>query len=91
MTEHEKLKEICDKIGYNTSFEKTIKLPYVFWKWFSQKLYEDIELNPIEIIFTQEFMKKLKNNTNIDFEYMIECEFMELLKDPVDYLYNLIK
>ena len=93
MTEHEKLKEICEMIGYKTWMYKYV-LPDLsihrpeWLSWFNIK--RDVR----EIIFTQEFMDKFFPNINMglmtshnEFSY----ELLHNLNNPVDYLYNLIK
>ena len=70
MTEHEKLKRICDEIGYNNfwtkewkqkRFDNTMNRFEIFF------CYSSIELNVREIIFTPEFKdtfeKELRNRT----------------------------
>lgn len=88
MTEHEKLKEICDKIWYNYDF--IIWNPewehITYWKWEKwYKVYNDVR----EIIFTQEFMDKFIDKIwidNIDFKEIL----FKKLDNPVEYLYNLL-
>lgn len=100
-TQHEKLKEICDKIGYKSIFEyddspedifnQYDRLYFTEWdKWSCKNRIIDVR----EIIFTQEFMdkyvKRIEENLNKDtrlFYTLLECN----LKDPVWYLYELIK
>ena len=54
MTEHEKLKWICDKIGYDIdTYDKDIKS---FVEYMSLNDYRIIKTK--EIIFTPEFMEK---------------------------------
>jgi len=64
MESHEKLKLICDKIWYNTSFwfqteeedeynEFTWYYKYYKWPWYTR------QVNVIEIIFTPEFIEKM--------------------------------
>lgn len=84
MSEHEKLKEICDKIGYEVSyrydlcnFHKTNDI------W-----YEEIILNVREIIFTQEFMNNLKDyceEQDIDFKDLW-MYLLDNLTHPISYL-----
>ena len=88
MTEHEKLKAICDKIGYEPIYYwyKTLKRYYKDWKG---------EAGVREIIFTQEFMERLKlyHWNNIVSDVLYEHKMLQLfdnLDNPVDYLYNLI-
>ncbi len=90
-TEHEKLKEICDKIGYDTNIE--------LYNWFYETS-EQKRVNVREIIFTQEFMKcflKLYRKEHLTIENSIyrwkkfERLFYNHLDNPVDYLYSLLE
>jgi len=83
MEEHEKLKAICDKIGYE------------FW----DMKYELDQWYYKQIIFTQEFMDKfllirkdwkLKTIPCLSLKWTFYEWLMENLDDPVPYLYNLI-
>ena len=95
MSENEKLKEICDKIGYkNSEYEE-----YETFEWciFIDSL-EKCNLIPVrEIIFTQEFIDKfrdflyIKNNADIVKVDTLIAPLLNNLDDPVGYLYNLIK
>lgn len=97
MNEHQKLKAICDKIGFMWGWP--IK---IIWNE-TNKVWERINYkNPWvcdvrEIIFTQEFMDKLidswqthvfmwdsRFNPNIIREWLLNH-----LDNPVEYLYNL--
>ena len=94
MNNHEKLKWICDKIGFNLiNYEMKEKL------YLMRKVSETCRLwiNVREIIFTQEFIYKLK-------EYLHEVKNQKAedvvkktawilynLDNPVEYIYNLIK
>lgn len=91
MNEHQKLKEICDKISYN---------PYFLYQesiWFFREtrdiLYLKLDIR--EIIFTQEFINKYVKY------YLPEWYWKKHIKDfyvnliintdiIVNYLYNLI-
>ena len=87
MTEHEMLKEICDKIGFNTEH---------YWEYTSpDKSYLTCTkgLDVREIIFRPEFMDKYSNyviNSNdIEIIYKnqnFESELLCNLNDPVSYL-----
>jgi len=87
MIEHEKLKEICDTIGYKTNF---------FYKkeWYKEWYYQAYwngwrKVKVCEIIFTQEFMDKYRTYINLDLEF---SKWIILhLNNPVDYLYNTLK
>ena len=88
-TEHEKLKEICDTIGYeiDTSNE---------YYWYSDS-YKSLrsqtsseEVNVREIIFTPEFKVKLWGYFYHNVESMFEIDLIQNLDDPVEYLYNLL-
>lgn len=104
MTEHEKLKEICDEIGYYLRDE------YIIYKeneWFYRNFYyectdctyqldKNFEVNVREIIFTQEFMdnftlKYMELEDSCFLRDMYYDLMYENLNDPVDYLYSLIK
>ena len=94
LSEHEKLKEICDKIGYEVNQHiKYVKEWKAFARFliFENRVAETIDVR--EIIFTQEFTNKYdiyyynilkKINT-----YWTWLEYE--LDNPVSYLYNLIK
>ena len=94
MTEHEKLKFICDKIWYKN---KT----YFFWKdYIIEEEYNEIRwvynrnIDVREIIFTQEFIEKMIDYVWANIEYpwnWNEKEIMEHLDNPVEYIYKLIK
>lgn len=106
MTEHERLKRICDEIGF--------KLPttnfYGNWEVFD---FNDVR----EIIFTPEFMEKFEKQLKIqklcteerqnqidnwdrenyvpDEQIEMQCDYamfwlLDNLHDPVTYLYNLL-
>ena len=100
MTEHQKLKWICNTIGYSI---------YNWWNfWFYEnKLVKNLDfwedgvaiVNVREIIFTPEFIEKLYKYvaSNIEIRKKIVAfksfsdEIMEHLDYPVEYLYNLLK
>jgi len=89
MTEHEKLKEICDKIGYEIKWNH-----FDLWKdWYMWVDYwSGLGITSLrEIIFTQEFK---------EYYFDSDSEFMETdhiapilfnLNNPVSFLYDLIK
>jgi hypothetical protein len=85
MTEHEQLKEICDKIGYMYNV--------------SSDTFVDFDNNIIsirEIIFTQEFMDKLfafllNKHTSVLMANTKKQGLLKNLDNPTEYLYNLIK
>jgi len=93
MTEHQKLKEICDKIGFE-EFNYWDEC----WNWFSEYL-DDIDnyriMDVREIIFTEEFMNKYWGYIYINdldpWYFIFIKELMENLKNPVNYLYNQLK
>lgn len=80
LSEHEKLKAICDEIGYeviNNSYIKYKKWDIPTWvqDWYFDTFrsdHEDILINVREIIFTQDFMDKYKKYflTKSIFSYM---------------------
>ena len=97
MKEHEQLKEICNKIGYETKYN--IDVDNI---WFYEELNIDISnissvkysryLDVREIIFTQEFMEKYKEYAykldNIDNQDIYDL--LLHLDNPVWYLYDLV-
>lgn len=86
MAEHEKLKEICDEIGY------------VYWNFQSWKFlrfwYNNIQENTRWIIFTSEFMDKLaeyycnkKKQIYIEWWRPVKIQnIMHHLDKPLDYI-----
>ncbi len=84
MTEHEMLKAICDKIGFESEFE----FDETFIKEWSYIFDEIVDVR--EIIFTQEFMDKFNQYRYYKDIYPKEgFDLMKNLDNPVDYLYNL--
>ena len=96
--EHQKLKEICDEIGYestkyyfNTNTDKQcfIKEAEVYiWEWEWTRCSEekrDLELKADvrEIIFTQEFMDKLFKEYNWD-DFLSEEEMAFSILENLD-------
>lgn len=104
MKKHEKLKTICDKIGYYIQTTNDNKLWIKYSEannWYSWEFYKRYvwqkEVDVREIIFTQAFIDKFANftaweDTILEFEkeriMMMMCNELD---HPVDYLYNLIK
>ena len=94
MNKYEQLKEICDIIGYEKSFDKYPDILFITRKVKSVVVKKDIT----EIIFTPEFRDKLrkyylKNICDSESIYEKDCLYwlMLALDNPVSYLYNLIK
>ena len=92
MTEHEKLKEICDKIGYKYRDDD---LYYYDWDNFVHDWNQELrKLDVREIIFTQEFMDAYNYHRNTWKIYTDIIEpwiwLMDNLDNPVDYLAELI-
>lgn len=95
LSEHEKLKAICDKIGYD---EYEIYYAKKDWMWFlSDWYYRELDnwlqelINIREIIFTEEFMDKFEANCfNLSGKYWESALIRWNLNNPVDYLYSLI-
>ena len=104
---HERLKFICEKIGYeNIDYSDRWYKNEDWWNYTLNKYEFDLQdfrkLDVREIIFTQEFMDKfttidMRRKWNIE---PIPCSsitetfnqlLMKNLDNPVDYLYNLIK
>ena len=85
LTEHEKLKWICDKIWYETYFKN--------WTlyWVDDKTH--YFWNVRELIFTPEFWEKFENYAydNIWWIWTIRIDIFNNLDNPIWYLYNLIK
>lgn len=102
MNEHEKLKQICDTIGYE------YKNRYYFWdKYLIEEEFIDgfwlnnRNVNVREIIFTNEFMGKfnmylLHNQLQWPMAKkfsklaQIQCFMFDNLDNSVNYLYNLL-
>jgi len=88
MTEHEKLKAICDKIGYELNFNKEIK-----WWWVEKDIYTQKDVR--EIIFTQEFMDLYWRYIfirDLDNWYMQwSWELLKHLDNPIDFFYSLLE
>ena len=94
MNKYEQLKEICDIIGYEKSFDKYPDILFITRKVKSVVVKKDIT----EIIFTTEFRDKLrkyylKNICVAESMYERECLLLLMfnLDNPVYYLYKLIK
>ena len=84
MTEHEKLKEICDLIEYESWYWDTIRRWYIY-KW-------EEELDVREVIFTQEFMDLLEQYFNIEHNFDdIRYNIISHLNNPVQYLYDTLQ
>ena len=86
MWEHEMLKVICDKIGYEVLFEYDSDNEYI-------RVIESlvVAVDVREIIFTQEFMERFISFTNPNPINNFYWELMKNLDNPILYLYNLIK
>lgn len=84
MTEHEKLKAICDVIGYDMqdNIKKTKWDTMIYWLWI---------LSPRDIIFTTEFMEKLRERNRNLLDATNTDMILYNLDDPVSYLYNLLE
>lgn len=80
-TEHEKLKEIADKIWYELLLCNIKQYKRIDWiEWF---FYVDVR----EIIFTPEFMGKF-----VDYKPSINmCNIFNNLDNPVEYLFDLLE
>jgi hypothetical protein len=96
MTEHQQLKEICDKIGFDFQILKWS----LFWNGKEYTENKDVR----EIIFNKEFIEKFeKYLQNTEYKEMVQstytnayityfrAELITNLDNPVEYLYNLIK
>ena len=83
MTEHEKLKWICDTINNNNIVNIYHNNTYLnrFWN------VADVR----EIIFTPVFINKYYNYINKKKIFLNLNILMQNLDDPVEYLFNLIK
>lgn len=98
LSEHEKLKIICDKIWYKPIFDYQI-YDWMFndftWYWqYNKWTWQTRMVNVREILFAQEFMNKYQtyiyNNINKDLN-MFKIMIMSSLDNPVDYLFNLLE
>lgn len=92
MKEHERLKAICDKIGYDHESE------WITFKdncYMLQSLLQETEiiLNVREIIFTPEFKEKFEQYHYWENEWTLYGfdGVLEHLHDPVSYLYNILE
>ena len=97
MSEHEKLKEICDLIEHKPMYW------YKNLKWFYQimsKSWLYRKVNVTEIIFSPEFMSKyllyISENTELELNKSYDSLKFSIwllwnLNDPADYLYNLLR
>ena len=92
MTEHEKLKKICDEIGYDVLSLYSI---YNIDEYYIMDFDRVVEAR--EIIFTPEFMQKfnfyLVWTKKIDLKQLaqIQCSMFDNLDDPVSYIYSLLE
>jgi len=86
MTEHEQLKEICDKIWFE--IDHWFMSEYDIWEI-------DCRTDVQAIIFTEEFKDKYCHHMiYVNYPKYTRSEFNTVcnhLDNPVDYLYNLIK
>ena len=103
MTEHEKLKIICDKIWYESDFYDNKREIFKQWTWDNE--YRMVNVR--EIIFTEEFMDKYKKyydsnicpwffRQNKDWSYWkiqlpLVDDILNNLHNPTQYLYNLLE
>lgn len=93
MTEHEKLKEICDIIGYDVEKQD------IFFEWqYYQKVIitwvniaSNVTVDVREIIFTQEFRMLCMWYLQFTQSEVHFDSIMEHLGNPVHYLYKIIK
>ncbi len=88
-TEYQKLKLICDKIGFENNYQ--------FMKdWIYCKYWEYIRINVREIIFTPDFFEKLECYIfDLTLEWINnddwELKLLQNLDNPVSYLSNLLE
>ncbi len=83
-TEHSKLKEIADEIGYKIEWEIDANT-YIYKEY-------NTPVDVREIIFTQEFMDKMNLYFwHTDWYNKEVYWLLHNLDAPIDYLYNLIK
>ena len=86
MTEHEKLKEICELIDYNLEKQELYFDDYHIRPSYDYSLWE---IDVRQVIFTPEFMDKYDYYRYNNDLYPIEAnEILDHLDDPVSYLYN---
>lgn len=88
MTEYQKLKAICEKIGYEYEYRNWEFRKYIWhWEW---KI-----LDVREIIFTQDFINTFAEYTaesSVEFEKeVILLNMSNDLDDPVGYLDRFLK
>ena len=92
MTEHEQLKEICDVIGYESKeflyFEADKDFDDIV-SHFYREIFDEVEVDVREIIFTQEFMDKFNWYICIkDPEWKYWESLYSNLNNPIQHLYN---
>ena len=92
MTEHEQLKEICDKINHTAPNWTQINYSQWMGLYYTEIDWDELEDYPLcedvrEIIFTPEFMEKFITKKPT----WHACNLLQNLDNPVQYLYNLIK
>lgn len=88
MTDHEKLKRICDYIWYKTS-----RYDDELWFFSTDELeWTNRTINVREIIFTQTFMDKYKEKVVHRYAQPHFAHQLTItLDNPIKYLYNLIE
>lgn len=96
MTEHEKLKEICNEIIYSPTYftftDYWIRDDEILWlDGSSEPIYRYIDVR--EIIFTQDFMDKFEKHYNWyweEWDMYWRNRLLDNLDTPVEYLHSLI-
>ena len=88
MSEHQLLKEICDKIWY--------LVIYAYDDWYYEAIWKiDYRyINVREIIFTQEFENKMREYSYNEWDFIWEAVWMDLinhLNNPVEYLADILE
>lgn len=82
MTEHEMLKEICDKMWYESNYYDNKREIYKEWTWDDEYRLIDVR----EIIFTTKFMDKFEaENHRLSWTYWKKAMFQNL-DNPVKFL-----
>lgn len=89
MTEHEKLKEICDDIWYKFKKYK-YNNKYLWFINVEDKHFFRVDIR--EILFSPEFMNKFISKYVKTYQSIFCFNLLKhKLNDPVDFLYKLIK
>ena len=91
---HEKLKAICDKIGYSSEYNFDYYYYDIAWQDAdNMNIVQEVDVR--EIIFTSNFVNKYCDFVMKDFHRETTKEIVMMwlwddLDNPVDFLYNLM-